>query len=58
MSIRLLENDDIRSVMNRVTRLGKISPFGQFFMALGKFLSRKNCPMGKILASHEKIAQN
>jgi hypothetical protein len=31
----------------RVTRLGKILPFGQFFMALGKFFSRK-C-LGKIL---------
>ncbi len=29
----------------RVTRLGKILPFGQFFMALGKFFSRKNNPM-------------
>jgi hypothetical protein len=29
----------------RVTRLGKILPFGQFFMALGKFFSGKNRPM-------------
>jgi len=29
----------------RVTRLGKILPFGQFFMALGEFFSRKNRPM-------------
>jgi hypothetical protein len=29
----------------RVTRLGKILPYGQFFMALGKFFSRKNHPM-------------
>jgi hypothetical protein len=29
----------------RVTRLGEILPFGQFFMALGEFFSRKNCPM-------------
>jgi hypothetical protein len=29
----------------RVTRLGKISPLGQFFMALGEFFSRKNSPM-------------
>jgi hypothetical protein len=35
-----------------VTRLGKISPFGQFFMPLGGFFSRKNRPndLGKILA--------
>jgi len=31
--------------MSRVSRLGEISPFGQFFMALGKFFSRKNCPL-------------
>jgi hypothetical protein len=30
---------------HRVTRLGEISPFGECFMALGEFLSRKNCPM-------------
>jgi len=30
---------------SRVTRLGEISPFGQFFMALGEFFSRKNSPM-------------
>ncbi len=29
----------------RVTRLGEILPFGQFFMALGKIFSRKNCPV-------------
>jgi hypothetical protein len=29
----------------RVTRLGEISPFGQFYMALGKIFSRKNHPM-------------
>jgi hypothetical protein len=29
----------------RVTRLGEILPFGRFFMALGKFFSRKNRPM-------------
>jgi hypothetical protein len=28
-----------------VTRLGEILPFGQFFMVLGEFLSRKNRPM-------------
>jgi hypothetical protein len=31
--------------MDRVTRLGKILPFGRFFMALGEFFSRKNHPM-------------
>jgi len=34
-----------REIAIRVTRLGEISPFGQFFMALGKFFSRKNSPM-------------
>ncbi len=28
----------------RVTRLGEISPFGQFFMALGKILAMKKSP--------------
>jgi hypothetical protein len=28
-------------IITRVTRLGEISPFGRFFMALGKFFSRK-----------------
>jgi hypothetical protein len=35
----------INMIVNRVTRLSKISPFGRFFMALGKFFSRKNSPM-------------
>jgi hypothetical protein len=27
-----------------VTRLGKISPFGRYFLALGAFFSEKYCP--------------
>jgi hypothetical protein len=54
------QNTFVPYLIFRVTRLGEISPFGQFFMAFGKFLSRKKLPndLGKILASHEKIAQN
>jgi hypothetical protein len=47
-----------REIAIRVTRLGEISPFGRFFMVLGKFFSRKNCPMIWAKVCHEKIAQN
>jgi hypothetical protein len=34
-----------QSKHTQVTRLGEISPFGQFFKALSEFFSRKNSPM-------------
>ncbi len=37
--------DTVEGDIIRVTRLGEISPFGWFFMALGEFFSRKNRPM-------------
>jgi hypothetical protein len=38
--------------------LGEILPFGQFFMALGEFFSRKMAQSFGQNFSHEKIAQN
>ncbi len=41
-----------KELLIRVTRLGEISPFGQFFKELGEFFSRKKSPndLGEILA--------
>jgi hypothetical protein len=40
-----------------VTRLGKILPFGQYFLALGAFFSEKYCP-NDLGAIFQKNAQN
>jgi hypothetical protein len=44
--------DKRSSVINRVTRLGKISPFGQFFYGVWQIFFKKKSPndLGKILA--------